>query len=264
MGWMFVERPKGTSHREFFARELDHVRGHVIDAASVGFTEVYLAYELSGQDEGDPHGVVGIACRVAWRHDLYNFGYEEFCESVMPHLTNCPQRILDQLTEYDFGDARANERSRNWRTRCRAAIERRQSRPRLAVGDLVLFPERLFFTNGVEAQVLRVVQAGRRLRFALPFDRRTLRVRRHNLDGAKVIGSPSPRDEMQPSAPLAALIESRGADLVGQAFRYAWDEEGLDVLHALDGVPADGVVQLLEEAIVSSSFAAWQANEEAA
>jgi hypothetical protein len=266
MGWTGTNRPQGQSALAFFREKFDHPHGRVIDAASVGFSEVYLAYEIL-DDAGQRRGVIAVVCLVHWYKDAYyNFGYKDIEESAGPGCCNCPERILRQLTEFDFGSDMPNQWSREWRERCREGLKKRQSRPKLRPGDIVAFPEPLEFSNGERIGVFEVQRAsGRMLRLTRPLSGWAYmyyRVGRDRLDnGAEVIASPAPRPEMRPSLPLRDLMGQHGADVVGRAYRYALKElrgQVLNCFHSMEQDPADEIARLLGEAITSPQFAAWQ------
>lgn len=219
MGWTFTNRPIGLSHQDFFSQKLNWEGGRVLDAAGIGFTQVYLAFELLDRATGEsrePREVIAVACKIKWRksNDGYNFGYKCMDETMGPLIARCPQRILELLTPTD------DERARQWREACWNTIRRRKERPKLQPGDVVLFSETLHF-SGVDRRILEVVPAGRKLRFAeFPVSDSSpqrYRVYRRNLDGAMTISSPNPRMEMKPSPHLEALMAERGEEAVGRA-----------------------------------------------
>jgi len=266
MGWTVTNRPKGQSALAFFREKFDHPHGRVIDAASVGFGEVYLAYEVR-DDAGQQRGVIAVVCLVHWYRDAYyNFGYKDMEEAAGPGCANCPERILRQLTAFDFGSAQANQWSQEWRERCWENLKRRQTRPQLQPGDIVAFPAPLAFANGDRLRVFEVQQtAGRALGLSCPGGRwphTYYRVGRDRLDdGAAVIASPQPRPAMRPSPALQDLMDQHGVDVVGRAYRYARQELAGPVRNCLQDSapdPAGAIARLLSAVIATPEFAVWE------
>ena len=265
MGWTFTHRPKGQSTIEFFKESFDGEAGRVLDAAAPSFTETYVAYELLDK-QGERRGVIAIVCLTQWRHhDTLNFGYKEMSEACGPCATGCPVRILEQLTEYDFGSEKANRWSLEWREACWERVRRQRARPSLSRDDLIWFPEPLTFTSGARHQVLQV-RNPRRLIFSRPgLNHGRWKIRRHNLDGAKIIASTDPRSKEARHPAFDALIAEHGADSVGEAYRYILDHCPMVVYDRLDEAPIAGdlMAQLLEEVISAPSPRTWLEDEKA-
>ena len=111
MGWLYVQRSKGVSHRDFFSQEFSSDRRQVVDVAAPRWDEAYVAYET-------PQGVMCI-CVMMRRSpgDLHNFGYKDMDESMGPCLYHCPARILDKLspTQQLYEGEGPLEWARHWR-----------------------------------------------------------------------------------------------------------------------------------------------------
>lgn len=225
MGWTYAHRCIGLTHKEFFAGVFDGEKGRLLDAAGVGYDQVYVAYALL-----DPTGaitdVIGVAIHTKWirSQNCENYGYKAFEESEGPYIHRCPERILDLLTPT------TDEGALKWRAACRQQIHSQRERARFQLHDLVLFPHDLHFSNGDRLRLLRVVSPGRRLRFdaPLPLGRSLLgqyRVRRHDLGGTVVLASTNPRARGA-SRQLRDLLEAYGADAVGDAYQQILNDNG--------------------------------------
>lgn len=131
MGWTVTYR-RQQSTLDFFRQRFNYAGGRVLDAASMG-KEVYLAYEVLDEETGQGKGVICIICMIRWYNDdPYNFGYKDMGECSLPGYYNCPECILRQLTDFDFGYESGNENSREWRRRCWAKVRQsQQAQPRL-------------------------------------------------------------------------------------------------------------------------------------
>jgi hypothetical protein len=223
MGWTWTHRPKGLSHKKFFADLLEDQRHRVLDAAGVGYAEVYVAYAELDPETSTISGVSAIVYLTRWNAraaDGYTFAYKGIGEESGPWATRCPQRILEQLTPTD------SDAARRWRAKCWERIRKRENRPRFRVGDLVLFDHELYFSTGEERWVLEVVQAGRRLRFKDPLGgSRTYRVRRENLYDVTVIAALEPRTDGVGER-LQALVEGYGAEVVARAYHHIREGNG--------------------------------------
>lgn len=148
MGWSYGHRNAGESHKEHFSQLFDHANGKVLDAAG-GFNEVYIAFQV-------PEGVIGIAVQVQWAPGDewgHNFGYKAHEESSGPVISNCPKRILEQLSPLDQLYTPGSDSHRwasEWRDKCWQRINARKAKPSVHAGDTVKFPKTIKFTSGAE------------------------------------------------------------------------------------------------------------------
>jgi hypothetical protein len=252
MGWTSTNRRKGLTHKAFFADLWDGDRTRVIDAAGVGYTEVYVAHALLDEETGDIREVGAVVVLTHWRSrdPVWTFSWKAIGESSGPCRHRCPQRILEQLTPTD------NEEALKWRRRCWERIERRKNRPRFHVGDLVLFDHALYFSETEQHSVLEVAQAGRRLRFRAPLSRmQRFLVRRESLLDTTIIAGPKPQLHGA-SSELARLISEYGPEDVAAAYATVRECQQMQLYKALAdaATAAAEVADLLECAIVAPAF----------
>ncbi len=254
MGWTFTHRPKGQSTIEFFNESFDGEAGRVVDAAAPSFTEAYVAYELL-DGQGNRRGVIAIVCLTQWRHhDYLNFGYKYLSECCGPCATNCPERILELLTLFDFGSEKANRWSREWRQACWSRVETRLARPSLTRDDLIWFPEPVKFTSEEEHQALQV-RSPRRLIFTRPgLNRGRWKIRRRNLDGAKIIASTVPGSKEARHPVLHQLVEVHGPRRVGRAYERLLQEAPVQIWKCTRDPATAGkrMVELMESVIAAA------------
>lgn len=140
MGWTFCERDKRTSTLDFFRRECE---GGVLDAAAVGFGEVYIAYK---HEDGN---VSGVVCLTQWCRDFYNFGYKEIGEEMGPCDVRCPKRIMALLSEPEemfTGDCL--QWSKEWRQKVHEYWEGRKHLPKLQTGKTYEVLKPIDFSSG--------------------------------------------------------------------------------------------------------------------
>lgn len=157
MGWMYVRRRAGQSHRDFFQGEFG-ADCQILDSHTTRFT-FYAACEHARKP-----GIV-FAVVVLFRYApkaRYNFGYKDMDETVHPYAYDCPVRILDRLTPTD--SAGANE----WRALCR----KRNSKPTVRIGETIELARPVPFAGIFESRMVRVnrkayqsLDTGRLLRF---------------------------------------------------------------------------------------------------
>ncbi len=139
MGWTWLYRPKGKPLRAFFDQEFSREGWKLLDCAStLGVS--YLAVQSVGAY------VVLTAHRPK---DDFNFGYKDMAESMGPHESRCPERILKLLTPTD------SEYALEWRKRCYDYLEKAH-RP-VSSGDIIRFAKPLAFVDETEHQTFKLV-----------------------------------------------------------------------------------------------------------
>lgn len=141
------------SNLDWFAREFNNANGQVIDAASKnGVT--YLAYKRS-LPEGESY-ITAIVCLTRWApHGAQNFSYKEISEDMGPYVSECPERILNQLTPVSELpiSKQGRELTAKWRERCRARIAEQKAKPAVRQGQLIYMTEPVRFTDGSAGQL---------------------------------------------------------------------------------------------------------------
>lgn len=147
MGWTYMHREKGTSHKDFFADLFNSEKSYVADCASKNGV-AYIAYAT-------PKGVAAVICLLGMApHDDFNFGYKDMDESMGPNACDCPERILARLSPledlYEEG-TKSYEYAQSWRAACQANIDARKAKPKVSSGDRVRFKRPFEFTNGTRA-----------------------------------------------------------------------------------------------------------------
>jgi len=179
MGWWYQHREKGISDKEWFQRELfPSGTNTIVESASKGnvFYAAVLVHETNK--------VWGLVCLKQWvRGDEFNFGYKDMDESMGPFCYDCPERILNRLSEPAINDSAAK-----WRAACRAEIAKRALRPKLKAGDTIQFPEPLTFRDNRQRKYFRV-ESLRPLRLLSTNDGVVCRVPQRLLATATVVQS---------------------------------------------------------------------------
>lgn len=138
-----ADRPKGRSHRDFFAEHLEDDEGEMLDLAAA-HNVAYIAWRR-------PDGLV-TARTIDFRwlmRDPYGdtFAWDDPRgeESGWPR-NRCPQRILDLLSPVDElwpGPELhwTRQTARQWREHARGRLERRAAQPKVRPGDWVKFTQ---------------------------------------------------------------------------------------------------------------------------
>jgi len=177
MGWTFTHREKGISNKDWFAKEFDGGGFEVVDVASgsLNRNNVYIALRL-------PDGLVtAIACLTRWKpNDEYNYGWKDMSESMGPRITDCPQRIIDQLSPLEelFPDQSKDVRgwAGSWRADVATFHDRVANRLKLRDDMLVTVPYDLQFSNfTMEAGTPFRVDDAKKKVFSRGYDRFKLR-----------------------------------------------------------------------------------------
>lgn len=169
MGWLEMSRtsmdghdtPKAYLDAQFtYERAVDGgTRGHKVLASSCVNNRVWYG-AVQQVENGVAGEVFAVVCLVRWNprsRSGYHFAYKDMDESVGPHEAECPERILDLLTDTDRPHAI------DWRARCRAAIASR--RRAVPDGALVRFENPLTCSDDMQATDFRVRKDGGKLRF---------------------------------------------------------------------------------------------------
>ena len=153
MGWTETYKPKGQNLTEFF---IEHgtlrwtdspCTYRVLDAALVNLTEYYAAVEQVHNTTGERKVWCAVFLirhlrRARFGYNDYNFAYKDMDESCGPVVSNCPERILDLLTETE------HEYAKEWRARCREKIRVRSEKPALVPGTVLLADPPISFRDG--------------------------------------------------------------------------------------------------------------------
>ena len=149
MGWLYTNKPKSQTILNFFRERWNSTQPggtfEVIDCAVVQRKTAYLACRVS--KEGEPPFTFAMVCLLGYRpRDHYNFGYRDIDESSGPCARDCPERILNLLTELPETD----EHSQKWRAACRENLAKRKAAPRLARGVTIQTAAPVGFRFGVQ------------------------------------------------------------------------------------------------------------------
>lgn len=168
MGWLYMSSlgghatPKAYLEAQF---TFENERGHseILASAVVKMRTWYAACRQVNHKTGKT-GIFALVCLVRYnkrdREGLI-FGYKDMSETMGPSESECPAKILDLL------DPTTNEYALAWRTRCRAAIARR-NRPAPKAGDTIIFGSDIRFTDGSESRRFLVQSERSRVTFINP------------------------------------------------------------------------------------------------
>ncbi len=165
MGWLEMQNmgshstPKAYLENQYTVRQ-GHLVQSVLKSATVG-RAWYAAIQLLDEDAGT-RKVSAAICLFRYKpraRDGYIFGYKDMSESMGPCETQCPESILDLLTETD------KEYAIKWRAECREHHARRKliiKKPKPAQGDIIVFKEKIRFQGGAELDRFRATTLPRR------------------------------------------------------------------------------------------------------
>jgi len=149
MGWTFTHKTKDQSVKQFFEKEFNGEHGKVLDCA-VKNRAAYIAFERA--NGSGRRKVFALVCLLSYRpRDHFNFGYKDMDETMGPFECDCPERILDLLTDTD------DETAGRWRKRCRENLDKGKVVSALTPGTVIEFDAGLTFSNGRRVKRLKVV-----------------------------------------------------------------------------------------------------------
>jgi len=149
MGWLFVHRDSSQSIADFFKTELKSPgRYEVLDCVVVKNEVAYLAVRHTNKVGVSVVGAVVCLLEHATR-EYNNFGYKDIDETMGPAESECPERILKQLTPLESAAYQSMcssvDYAKDWRDRCRSNLPRCI---RLKAGDRLRSLIPVHFGNG--------------------------------------------------------------------------------------------------------------------
>ncbi|HRS26576.1 MAG TPA: hypothetical protein P5140_08565 [Methanofastidiosum sp.] len=161
MGWTYTYKDKSESMFDFFSREFNYDNersiGTVVDCAVKNFKTAYIAYKLYDKNTGE-FKVIALICYLSFvRNSNNNIGYKNMDETMGVCSYECPMRILKLLTPT------TDKNALEWREKCWDNIKAVKQRPKIKVGDIVVFEEGVTFTIGVVGNVFEVIDVKKHL-----------------------------------------------------------------------------------------------------
>lgn len=159
MGWTWTYKPKGVTATDFLLNssgtlkwgEDNPYRYTVLDTSIVNLRTFYAAVEQVHKETGERRVwaavfLLGYVPKARYE----NFGWKDMDESMGPCEARCPERILDLLTETEYGHAK------DWRARCRTYHADRKAKLKIEPGFTVKL-------HGRDYQVLEKQRGGFRV-----------------------------------------------------------------------------------------------------
>ena len=135
MGWDYTHKPKHLTTKEFLLHHSGALSWTnepaiytVLDTAIVNLRTFYAAVERVDKATQERQVWAAVFLLDYAPKERHNFGWKSMDETMGPNEAACPERILDLLTPT------SNEYALTWRSRCRAKIAERKSRPKLREG----------------------------------------------------------------------------------------------------------------------------------
>ena len=152
MGWCFEQKPANVKQyfQGYVHYEDDHIRIRALDIA-LKLNAAYIAIEEIDKQNQSRRVYAMVVLLKYVRGDDLDFGTKWISEEAGPVENDCPERILDALTDTD------NQNANEWRMRCRHAIACRMP----PVGTKVKFDQALPFQNGAWECEFTIVKARR-------------------------------------------------------------------------------------------------------
>ena len=145
MGWDYIHKPSDVKGYLIsnFTFETPSAINKCLDIKIVNVKEAYLAVERKVKDTNirSVFCVVIIMNFLKNKTERFNFGYKSMNEGMYPYYYNCPESILNQLTEP------YNDGSKLWREKCHYVIE---AKNRIKEDVIVEVEKPIKFSNGME------------------------------------------------------------------------------------------------------------------
>lgn len=140
MGWLWMNKPKGMKVTDFLVNHSGALRWtdspyeyKVLDTSIVQLKTFYCAVEQVHKETGERRVWAAVFLLGYAPKDYHNFGYKDMDETCGPCEAQCPERILDLLTPTEHAYAL------DWRARCRAYHAARKARPKIKIGDTLVY-----------------------------------------------------------------------------------------------------------------------------
>ena len=147
MGWTGTYKVKGISYDDFFNVEYGNDTNY--EWVGKGFAKNGAYYRaMRKKSTGDVFAMV-ILVQHGSQPDGTNFFYKTMDETEDPYNYDCPERILDLLTDTD------SEYALEWRAKCRRRIDREK---KLKIGSLIRFNNPVTFMSGRTASLFKIVR----------------------------------------------------------------------------------------------------------
>lgn len=158
MGWTYYHKDHGRTAadevRDHLTWESDISSYRALDVAVVKLRTAYAAVEQITKATGERKVWAAVFLLGYAPNDEYNFGYKDMDESMGPCECDCPERILNLLT-----DPPLNEWAAQWRERCRANLAKRQAtRGLVKTGHTYELARSLSMRDGATLSIVTVVK----------------------------------------------------------------------------------------------------------
>jgi hypothetical protein len=175
MGWDYGPKPASVKNYmdSLYTWVSESKRYKVLKSAIVFMHEYYAAVEVVKKETLEREVVAVIALLHI---DQYELGKKTMDETCGPYSYNCPESILDLLTETK------SEYAQNWRINCREQIARRKRVSALKAGTVIKFDKPLSFSIGFELDTF-TVQDIKKGYFRTTYG--TVKIRRSTLTGGE-------------------------------------------------------------------------------
>jgi hypothetical protein len=138
MGWTTTNKPSYISAKEYIEKNVltwsspTHTY-RVLDGGVKNFRTYYGAVEKVENSTGNRQVFAVIILLQYYRNDYYNFGYKDMSEDVGPYEAECPERILNLLTET------SSDYANKWRQACRDKIAAKKKKVSVDVGAKIKY-----------------------------------------------------------------------------------------------------------------------------
>lgn len=162
MGWTTFHRNKSETIAETLKRHVFGGNLELLDCAVVKRNTAYCAARYTKEGKSYVCAVIVLLSYAPREH--HNFGFKEMTEFCGPCESECPKRILDQLTpleEITAVDGTNVEYAAAWRARC----VKLASTPTPKPGMKIVFKEPILFTSGARLNEFTVTKVRSSIRF---------------------------------------------------------------------------------------------------
>lgn len=161
MGWTYTHKFPCVSATDYL-KDLMNENLEILDSALVNSHEWYAA--CRDKRNGEVFALVYLVNNDNRAKDGFNFGYKGMDEFMGPCEDNCPERILNLLTET------TSEYAIGWRQRCREKIEQRAKARTIKNGSVIRFSHPLKFTDGETLDTFIIRKQERKILFLATVD----------------------------------------------------------------------------------------------
>jgi len=162
MGWDYMHKERWESAKAIIDSnctwENETTAYRVLKSAIVNLHEYYAAVEMIDKETNKRTVFAAVSLLNYANGTYFNFGKKDMSEDMGPNVHNCPENILNLLTDT------ANKYAIEWRGKCRDAIKARRAKAALKPGTIIRLTDNDHILRIVKGNIMVDINNGRTYR----------------------------------------------------------------------------------------------------